>query len=59
MTLADIPMTNIKHTVQLMFNLTLLHTEHVCVLQFLLNNSVKNTHDTKWAACKSTFMYCT
>ena len=46
-------------TVQLTFKLTLACSERACVLQFLLCQESKHACDMKWAACKSTFVYCT
>ena len=46
-------------TVQLTFKLTLVCSERACVLQFLLCQESKHACDMKWAACKSTFVYCT
>ena len=43
------------YTVQLMSKLTLMCTEHACVLQIVLSQLMC---DTQWAACKSSFLYC-
>ena len=47
------------YTVQLRSKLTLACGEHMCVLQFLSRLESKHACDTKWAARKSTFVYCT